>query len=489
MLTGLHPYDLSGNATDEEIQKAVCSDKEPPLKNSPITAHLSDSAIDLIGKLMSKDEKKRITAFQMLEHPWVKGETASQSKMAGSDKKLSMYRVFKSRIEHKVFSDFVEWSDREDIDGVSKRASLIERSFREFDREQKGHISHTDLRTLTRRSGSSSKDTEADEDAAQLSLSGFSDLLSENMRNRYFPKNHVVYREGDIGDHMYFISSGTIEVLTKGGSHVERGAGDFFGEGALLNPKKTRSATIKCKTPVHALEISREYFEKYLATSDSELLITLREKDKIRKRNRAKTVLRRQKNLKERNFNKGDYLFMFGENGDSLFLVEEGKVEISVDEKNVLNVLPGNICGEHSLLTGRLRNSTARCVSERGCKAYQMMGRDFRKLIDFSPAIKTSLKDLCIRRDFKKAVVLRLKKEFPYHNPREAFDAVRTNSCGENGLNVEAVGSLMRDMYPNYTDEEIVEMIETLDLTNSGAITYDEFKKVFIADLHKSASI
>lgn len=67
---------------------------------------------------------------------------------------------------------------------------------------------------------------------------------------------------GDTGNHMYFISSGTIEVSTKDGSRVERGAGDFFGEGALLHPKKVRSATIKCKTPVHALEISREYFEK-----------------------------------------------------------------------------------------------------------------------------------------------------------------------------------------------------------------------------------
>jgi len=488
MLTGLHPYDLTGNATDDEIEAAVLSDKPPPLQNSPITAHLSDSAIDLIGKLMDKDETKRITAFEMLEHPWVKGETASRSKMADSDKKLSMYRVFKSRIENKVFADFVEWSDREDVENVSKRTSLIERSFRAFDPQQKGYITKSDLRTLTQKSAPGSKDLD-DPDAAQLSLSGFSDLLSENMKNKYFPKNHVVYREGDIGNHMYFISSGTIEVFTKGGSHVQRGAGDFFGEGALLHPQKTRSATIKCKTPVHALEISREYFEKYLATSDSELLLTLREKDKIRKRNRAKTVLRLQKNIKERHFKKGEFLFMFGENGDSLFIVEDGNVGITVDDKNVLTVLPGNICGEHSVLTRRLRNSTAMCLSEEGCKAYEMTGRDFRKLVRSSPDIKTSVQDLSIRRDFKKAVVLRLKKEFPYHNPREAFDAVKTEDCGKNGLSVQAVGSLMRDMYPSYTDAEIMEMIETLDLTKSGGITYDEFVKIFIADKRKSASI
>jgi len=75
------------------------------------------------------------------------------------------------------------------------------------------------------------------------------------MKNKYFPKGHIVYREGDIGNHMYFINSGTISVETSAGSTVTRGPGDFFGEGALLHPKKIRSASIRCITPVHAMEI------------------------------------------------------------------------------------------------------------------------------------------------------------------------------------------------------------------------------------------
>jgi hypothetical protein len=65
---------------------------------------------------MSTNASKRYTAIQILEHPSVKGETAD------SDKKLSMYRVFKSRIEAKVFADIVNWSDdvnTEDMDDVS----------------------------------------------------------------------------------------------------------------------------------------------------------------------------------------------------------------------------------------------------------------------------------------------------------------------------------------------------------------------------------
>jgi Cyclic nucleotide-binding domain len=71
----------------------------------------------------------------------------------------------------------------------------------------------------------------------------------------------------------YFLNSGAIEVFTKDGfSKILRRPGNFFGEGALLHPKKIRSASIRCVTPVHAIEISREYFEKYM---QSTLLVVL----------------------------------------------------------------------------------------------------------------------------------------------------------------------------------------------------------------------
>lgn len=446
---------------------------------------------------MSTNVNERITANEMLEHPWVKGETANTLKMANSAKKLSMYRAFKSRIQAKVFADIVAWSDdalfTTNKDDVAKRSSLIERTFRTFDQQHKGFITATDLRTLTpKKDGSSSSaagNVSTEEDSAPLSLSGFSDLLSENMKNRYFPKGHIIYHEGDIGNHMYFINSGIIEVSTKEGSCVKRGPGDFFGEGALLHPKRIRSATIRTITPVHAMEISREYFEKYLASSDSGLFLTLREKDKIRKRNRTKTILRLQKNLKERVYEKGDYLFQMGEEGDSMFIVERGEVDILVGDKKVLTATPGNITGEHALITGRPRNSSALCISDGGCMAQELLGSDFRKLMEMSPDMKESIRELCLRRDFKKAVVYRLKKEFPYSNPREAYDAVSENKCDSNGLDAEAVGKLMRELNPEYTDDEIMELLRVLDLNYSGRISFDEFKKLFIADIRTSASI
>jgi CRP-like cAMP-binding protein len=487
MLTAIHPYDLSGTATDDEVAQAIVKGKAPPLRNSPLTAHLSESAIDLMENLMQLDPKKRLTADQMLEHPWTRGLTASRDKIKDSDKKLSMFREFKSGIAEKVFENIIGWADDMDNDDVARRLSLIERAFRSFDSKQKGYISRGDLQGSVRKH-ENNNDVISEETGDGLSLSGFSDLLSDNMKNRYFPKGTIVYREGDIGNAMYIINSGTISVNIAG-SRVERGPGNFFGEGALLNPTKIRSATIRCETPVHALEISREYFEKYLAKSDSSLLLTIFEKDKIRKRNRAKMILRMQKDLHELNFQRNEPVFVNGDSGDALFLVESGNIHITEDGNHVFTATPGNLFGEYSLIAGRPRNCTAMCGTREGCVVQEMKGDEFRRLTSKYPEILVTLRDLCARRDFKKAVVMRLKKEFPYTNPREAFDAIKTKGCQDDCLSKEAIASLMRELNPDYSDEEISEIMRVLDLTQSGSITFDEFEKVFIADIRKSAAV
>jgi serine/threonine protein kinase len=464
MLVGMHPFDPNGGASDDEIEEYVKDVKRmPSIRNSHYTRHLSPSAVELIEGLMNRDPKQRMTAEQMLEHPWVRGETATTDIIKGSAERLSKFRAFKTKLQARFFQDVVAWSDNEDE--MRKRTNLMEKSFLALqyapaleDMDKKG----------------------------ELNMNEFHNLLSENMKHRYFKKGHCVYKEGDVGNHMYFINSGTIEVTTGQGSRAERGQGDFFGEGALLHPRKIRSATIKCETPVHVMEISREYFEKYMATSESGLMLDIKEKDKIRKRNHAKSILMLQENLIKRTYRKGKSLFRAGQSGDSLYIIESGKVGIEVKDQNVLTVLPGNICGEHSVITGRKRNCSALCLSDT-CTCLELSGRDFRKLMDTSPDTMGSIEELCWRRDFKKAVAKKLKKDFPYDNPREAFDAVNEN--GDEELDARAIGKLLREMDPEYTDDEIQSVIKVMDLTASGSVSFDEFKKVFVANVRTSAAM
>ena len=90
MLTGHHPFDLNGTNTDEEIEEIIKRNPQPPLE-SPVATHLSDSAKDLIKKLMTKNKKKRMTSEELLSHPWIRGVTARDSIMVDSDKKLSKF--------------------------------------------------------------------------------------------------------------------------------------------------------------------------------------------------------------------------------------------------------------------------------------------------------------------------------------------------------------------------------------------------------------
>lgn len=486
MLTGCHPYDVSGESTDEEIEDRIkCSRYEIPINDPEIAGHLSKSAKDLITKLMNRDPKKRLTAYQMLQHPWVRGETATTAIIKGSDQRLSKFRVFKSRLQAKFFENAIRWSDlNNDADASTKRkTSLIERSFQALDSNKDGQLYAKEI------VGTEEDNIEeiVEGEGPAINISDYENLLSENMENKYYAANHKIYEEGMKGHAMYFIESGAVEVIANG-TRAVRTSGDFFGEGALLHPRKIRSATVRCLTPVHALKISQEYFDKYIASSSSGLYLTLKEKDKIRKRNRAKTILKMQKDLKtaakpckSKFYNEGDY-------GDTMWILEKGKVDVRVaNGKAVFSVYPGNIFGEHAVITGKKRNCDAVCVSKEGCVAQELQGWQFRKLLASSTSVQDSLKELYLRREFKKAIVLRMRKNFPYEDPEEAFAAADENHVGR--LDKQNISKLMREMNPDYTDADVEDVIHALNLTGSGSVTFAEMKKALIGDIRTAASM
>ena len=470
MLVGAHPFDPDGTATDEELNQQVLSKKGPPLRNNPMTAHLSPSAIDLIEKLTHWNPKKRLTAQGMLDHPWVQGETATTSKITDSDKRLSSYRKYKSRLEAAVFRSMVEWSDNANIGDIAKKTSLIERSFQMLDQDNKGYITTKELKRLDPQS------SDSEEDDSQLSLSGFSDLLSENMKNRFFPAGHIVYKEGEKGDKMYFINSGRVEVSMKDGFKAVTEQGDFFGEGALLSKDGRRSGTIKCITPVHAIEISKQYFEKYLADGyDAEL--SVRERDKTRKRARAKAILASTKNMHQETFARGEYLYKQGEPGNELFILETGRADVMVDQHKVFEVLPGNLCGEHALVFSKPRNTSAVCAADE-CKVQVMSAKDFHKIKTHS-AVKDSLRELTLRREFQKALVIATKRPFPTNESEllAAFDAADYNRSGK--IDLSDVSIMLKNMDSTFSDKDIEDIMESLDIDGSGTVAWEEFKRIF----------
>lgn len=473
MLCGAHPFDLEGTASDQELNQRVLSGKMPSLRKSPFTAHLSPSAIDLIEKLVHPNPRRRLTAQQMLMHPWVRGETARTGKMRGSDERLSKYRKYKSKLEAKVFQSMVELSDGNDTD-VNMKTSLIERSFQLLDPENKGYITTNELQQL----GPDQIQGDGNDEDDQLSLSGFSDLLSDNMKNRYFPAGHVIYKEGTRGNKMYFINSGRIEVSTRDGFKTTVEQGDFFGEGALLSKSGRRSATIKCLTPVHAIEIGKEYFEKYLADGYGTHL-SLREKDKTRKRNRAKTILASAQNMQKETYNKGAYFYREGDTKDDVFFLEAGDVDVTIRGNVVFKLQPGELFGQQAAVFYKPRNNSAKCVSKT-CTAQILPAEDFRRIVHASSMVEESLGEITLRREFRKAWVFATGKPFPTEEKElwQAFKTVDHNSDGS--IELSDIAEILKNMDDSISDNDIQKIMQSLDLDGTGEVNWEEFKRVFV---------
>ena len=294
MLTGVHPFDLTGVATDADIEAQIKRDPSPPITPG-LTSHLSPSAIDLITRLLAADPYERITAFEMLSHPWVTGDEATTNVMEKSHVKLSKYVDLRNILEAGIFSILVEHGNRDmalseyapkmayrdDVrggKGASPVTSVLKRAFEVFDEEGKGFVSADDLgRVVNQVTGKELTEGEKDMLAAThaekkgpsmgLSLSEFSKVCG-GLKHKHYPRGHIIFHAGDVGDAMYFINSGKVEIQTRKGQlvHILR-HGDFFGEGSLLadNEKgNQRFSTAKCSTPVDLIRIKKSDFERYV---------------------------------------------------------------------------------------------------------------------------------------------------------------------------------------------------------------------------------
>lgn len=103
---------------------------------------------------------------------------------------------------------------------------------------------------------------------------------TKGMIQLHYEKGGVVFYQGDVGDYLYMILSGKVEVLIDGKEISCLGQGEFFGEMALLE-KKPRSATIRCKEATDLLAIPRDEFG-ILTSSFAELKKKFNEMAKTR---------------------------------------------------------------------------------------------------------------------------------------------------------------------------------------------------------------
>ena len=90
--------------------------------------------------------------------------------------------------------------------------------------------------------------------------------IALHMKPLVFLPGDYVYKAGELGRDMYFISRGTLEALSKDGKtiYATLAAGDFFGEIALVLHQR-RTASVRALTYCDLYRLDKEMFELVLA--------------------------------------------------------------------------------------------------------------------------------------------------------------------------------------------------------------------------------
>jgi Ca2+-binding EF-hand superfamily protein len=108
-----------------------------------------------------------------------------------------------------------------------------------------------------------------------------------------------------------------------------------------------------------------------------------------------------------------------------------------------------------------------------------MRGHDFYTFPDLADHVKESIHDICLRREFMKALVYRIRKPFPTDRRglNWALNQVDTTKAGK--IMLEDVKTMLKEMDPTLTANDLKEIFKALDVSEAGHITFDVFEKIF----------
>jgi CRP/FNR family cyclic AMP-dependent transcriptional regulator len=93
------------------------------------------------------------------------------------------------------------------------------------------------------------------------------EMLAELTQHKNYSEGEAVFEQGDVGDSLYLLVEGAVDVVQKrgdGSEHVIAAlqAPDFFGEMSLID-KEYRSATIRAKSEAVMLCLSNENLHSF----------------------------------------------------------------------------------------------------------------------------------------------------------------------------------------------------------------------------------
>jgi len=216
------------------------------------------------------------------------------------------------------------------------------------------------------------------------------------------PEGTVICQEKETADSMFIIAHGRVKVTTKDKAEksielAQLNPGDFFGEIALFTALP-RTATCTACEETDLLEIKRSDFDDIVQRFPgvnvvlhefykARILDTVLAKSEIF--GILKPELRKElgKRFQAKEFMPASFIVKEGEEGDSMYLIRDGTVEVFTmkngQEIHLATLKPGDFFGEVGLLSGKKRTASIR--AKKKCDIIQLNREDFQWAMKQSP--------------------------------------------------------------------------------------------------------
>ncbi|KAG3153571.1 hypothetical protein PI124_g5335 [Phytophthora idaei] len=263
------------------------------------------------------------------------------------------------------------------------------------------------------------------------------DLLCRRMTCVTFHPDETVFRQGDEGDALFIVFSGTVEVRVSQrilGEVVEvtvceLGKGDYFGERSLLN-NDVRAATVLSKTASELVKITRNDYNLILKNDQLEFLSRMQIANGIGVQRPAQRtqreyikVLTKKKHARSKadidmlseylqtlkffrslpksfvrelcvvvdflTLPAGACVFREGEVGDLFYIIFSGSVDVNINSKDfkgnmqmtkLVNLTEGSHFGELALMKGRgVRSATV--ITREECQLLVICEKDYNSTL------------------------------------------------------------------------------------------------------------
>ncbi|CAG0884400.1 unnamed protein product [Cyprideis torosa] len=210
----------------------------------------------------------------------------------------------------------------------------------------------------------------------------------------------LIIREGDVGNKVYVLEDGQVEVSKEGKFLSVLAPGKVFGELAILYNCK-RTATIKATTDCKLWAIERQCFQTIMMRTglirQAEYTDFLKSVPTFKKLSED-TLIKIADVLEETFYRKGDYIIRQGARGDTFFIISKGQVKVTMkqqdgkEEKYIRTLSKGDFFGEKALQDEDTR--TANIIADSDDVTCLVIDRDtFSALISNLPEIRTRYAD------------------------------------------------------------------------------------------------